>query len=143
MHGPEVSTIVVVIFSGAPIVIGGSTGCIFPDTQRSFTKDVMRLDFPVFSSPQTTILTDSAIIDGRLWLPVGWMLLSFEGGSCGGERTAGSQSRVIYLRSITYPTMRYSDRAVYITVNRFCALAWPHISLIFDRLDARFQMSAI
>ena len=44
---------VVVIPSGAPIVMGGSTGCIFPETKISFTNNVIKLDFPVFSSPQT------------------------------------------------------------------------------------------
>lgn len=52
---------IVVIPSGAPMVMGGSTGCIFPETKISFTNEVIKLDFPVFSSPQTTILTDSAI----------------------------------------------------------------------------------
>lgn len=51
----------VVIFSGAAMVIGGSTGWILPETKTSLTSDVMRLDFPVLSSPQTTILTESAM----------------------------------------------------------------------------------
>ena len=60
-NAPDVSTIVVVIFSGAVMVIGGRTGCIRPEINTFFTNAVMRLDFPVFSSPQTTILTESAM----------------------------------------------------------------------------------
>lgn len=60
----EVSTIVVVTFSGVPIlggiVICGRTDCILLVTKTSLTKEVMRLDFPVPSSPQTHIRTEAS-----------------------------------------------------------------------------------
>ena len=57
----DVSTIVVVTFSGVPmlggIVICGNTDWILFVTKTSFTSDVTRLDLPVPSSPQTHIRT--------------------------------------------------------------------------------------
>lgn len=52
---------VVVTFSGVPMlggmVIWGRTDWILFVTKTSLTSEVMRLDFPVASSPQTHILT--------------------------------------------------------------------------------------
>ena len=63
-YEPEVSTIVVVTLSGdtilGGIVIIGSTACSPEGTNRSLTSDMMRLDFPVPSSPQTQTRTSAA-----------------------------------------------------------------------------------
>lgn len=57
----DVSTIVVVTFSGVPMeggmVIWGRTDWILCVTKTSLTSEVMRLDFPVPSSPQTQMRT--------------------------------------------------------------------------------------
>ena len=63
-YAHEVSTIVVVTFSGVPIlggmVIMGKTGCKPEGTNTSFTKDMIKLDLPVASSPQTHTRTSAA-----------------------------------------------------------------------------------
>jgi len=59
----DVSTIVVVTFSGVPILGGiliwGRQGVILFATKVSLINEVMRLDFPVPSSPQTQMRTIS------------------------------------------------------------------------------------
>lgn len=61
----DVSTMVVVTFSGVPIlggmVIWGRTGWILFVTKTSFTKLVMRLDFPVPSSPHKHMRTTAHV----------------------------------------------------------------------------------
>lgn len=63
---------VVVTFSGVPIlggmVIWGRTDWILFVTKTSFTKEVIRLDFPAPSSPHTQMRTDP----GKSMLDDGW-----------------------------------------------------------------------
>jgi len=58
----DVSTIVVVTFSGEPMlggsVIWGRTDWILLATKTSLTREAIRLDLPVPSSPQTHMRTE-------------------------------------------------------------------------------------